>query len=270
MGGDGGNRYQEGAYTEQVIIGTPGRVCDMMMRGLIHAPDVKILVIDEADEVLSSGFRKQVKGIIGCLSQQCQIVLSSATIPQEMTALVDNILRKEHVKILVKDEELTLDEISQYYVALDDYSKTDILFDIYQHMSIGQCMIYCNKKYRADELKAHFDQANYAAGILHGDMMQNDRKNVMSEFRKGFLRVLITTDVMARGIDVQQVSLVINYDMPKYTQTYIHRIGRSGRFGRTGVAINFVTKKEKNMIHFIEKTFNTVIKPLPQDLRQLI
>ncbi len=270
VGGDGGNRYQEGAFTEQVIIGTPGRVCDMMMKGLIHAPDVKILVIDEADEVLSSGFRKQVRGIISCLSQQCQIVLSSATIPQEMTALVDNILRKDHVKILVKDEELTLDEISQYYVALDEYTKTEILFQIYQHMSIGQCIIYCNKKYRADELKAHFDEARFPAGILHGDMMQNDRKNVMNEFRKGFLRVLITTDVMARGIDVQQVSLVINYDMPKYSQTYIHRIGRSGRFGRTGVAINFVTKKEKNIIHYIEKTFNTVIRPLPQDLRNII
>lgn len=272
IGGDGGhgNRYQEGAFTEQVIIGTPGRVCDMMMKGFIHAPDVKILVIDEADEVLSVGFRKQVKGIISCLSQQCQIVLSSATIPAEMKAIVDNILRKDHVEILVKDEELTLEEISQYYVALDEYTKTEILFDIYQHMSIGQCIIYCNKKYRADELKHHFDQANYSAGILHGDMMHSERKNVMSEFRKGHLRVLITTDVMARGIDVQQVSLVINYDMPKYTQTYIHRIGRSGRFGRTGVAINFVTKKEKNMIHFIEKTFETVIKPLPQDLRQII
>ncbi len=270
VGGDGGNRYQDGAFTEQVIIGTPGRVCDMMMKGIIHAPDVKILVIDEADEVLSSGFRKQVKGIIGCLSQQCQIVLSSATIPQEMTALVDNILRKDHVKILVKDEELTLDEISQYYVALDEYAKTEILFDIYSHMSIGQCIIYCNKKYRADELKGHFDQANYPAGILHGDMMQSERKTVMTNFRDGRLRVLITTDVMARGIDVQQVSLVINYDMPKYSQTYIHRIGRSGRFGRTGVAINFVTKKEKNIIHYIEKSYNTKIEPLPRDLSRLI
>jgi len=119
-------------------------------------------------------------------------------------------------------------------------------------------------------LKGHFDQANYPSGILHGDMMQSERKAVMTNFREGRLRVLITTDVMARGIDVQQVSLVINYDMPKYSQTYIHRIGRSGRFGRTGVAINFVTKKEKNIIHYIEKSYNTKIEPLPRDLSRLI
>lgn len=270
MGGDVSTRYYDGCMTEQVIIGTPGRVCDLLQKRIINADNIHLLIIDEADEVLSSGFRKQVKGIIQCLTKTCQIVLSSATIPPEMSSLLDKILREDRVQILVKDEELTLDEIRQYYVALDEYMKMEVMFDIYNYISIGQCIIYCNKKNRADELKSQFDQRGYPAGILHGDMMANERRGIMDSFRAGKLRILITTDVMARGIDVQQVSLVINFDMPKYSQTYIHRIGRSGRYGRTGVAINFVTKKEKNILNYIEKTFNTRILPLPQNLQELI
>jgi superfamily II DNA/RNA helicase len=270
MGGDLSTRYYDGPLTEQVIIGTPGRICDMMYRKMIAAEGVELLIIDEADEVLSSGFRKQVRGIIQSLSKNCQIVLSSATIPQEMSMLVDKILREDHVKILVKDEELTLDEIKQFYVALDDFMKVEVLFDIYQSISIGQCIIYCNTKERADKLKWEFDDKGYQAGILHGSMIAQERKTIMDAFRNGKFRILITTDVMARGIDVQEVSLVINFDMPKYSQTYIHRIGRSGRFGRTGVAINFVTRKEKSILNFIERQFHTRIAPLPQNLQHLI
>ncbi len=270
MGGDLSSRYYDGPISEQVVIGTPGRICDMLYRKMISAESVELLIIDEADEVLSSGFRKQVRGIIQSLTKNCQIVLSSATIPQEMSSLVDKILREDHVKILVKDEELTLEEIKQYYVALDDYMKVEVLFDIYQCISIGQCIIYCNTKERADKLKWEFDDRGYQAGILHGSMMAQERKQIMDAFRVGKFRILITTDVMARGIDVQEMSLVINFDMPKYSQTYIHRIGRTGRFGRTGVAINFVTRKEKSILNFIERQFHTRIAPLPQDLRTLI
>lgn len=270
MGGDLSSRYYDGPISEQVVIGTPGRICDMLYRKMISAESVELLIIDEADEVLSSGFRKQVRGIIQSLTKNCQIVLSSATIPEEMSSLVDKILREDHVKILVKDEELTLEEIKQYYVALDDYMKVEVLFDIYQCISIGQCIIYCNTKERADKLKWEFDDRGYQAGILHGSMMAQERKQIMDAFRVGKFRILITTDVMARGIDVQEMSLVINFDMPKYSQTYIHRIGRTGRFGRTGVAINFVTRKEKSILNFIERQFHTRIAPLPQDLRTLI
>ncbi len=270
MGGDLSTRYYDGPISEQVIIGTPGRICDMLYRKMIDAESVEMLIIDEADEVLSSGFRKQVRGIIQSLTKNCQIVLSSATIPQEMSSLVDKILREDHVKILVKDEELTLEEIKQYYVALDEYMKVEVLFDIYQNISIGQCIIYCNTKERADRLKWEFDERGYQAGILHGSMMAQERKQIMDAFRVGKFRILITTDVMARGIDVQEMSLVINFDMPKYSQTYIHRIGRTGRFGRTGVAINFVTRKEKSILNYIERQFHTRIAPLPQDLRTLI
>ncbi len=270
MGGDMTNRYSDGAISEQVVIGTPGRICDMLQRKTIDNTHLKLLIVDEADEILSSGFRRQIKGIIQNCGNNCQIVLSSATIPEEMTGLMDKILNNAHVKILVKDDELTLDEIKQYFVPLDESSKMEVLFDIYRYISIGQCIIYCNTKERADQLKYQFDEKGYSVGILHGGLIKQERKSVMDAFRTGRLRLLITTDVMARGIDVQEISLVINYDMPKYAQTYIHRIGRSGRFGRTGVAINFVTRKEKNIINYIEKQYDTKISHLPSDLAKLI
>lgn len=270
VGGDMSSRYMSNDTIQQIIVGTPGRVCDLIQKKIINSNDVKIFVVDEADEVLSSGFRKQLKYIIQNLSKACQIVLSSATIPQEMSLIVKNILREDYVSILVKNEELTLDEIKQFYVPLEEHQKMNCLLDIYRNMSIGQCIVYCNKKYRADELKKFLDENGYAAGINHGDLLPNERKEIMTQFRAGTIRILITTDLMARGIDVQAISLVINFDMPKYTQTYIHRIGRSGRYGREGAAINFVTRKEKNMLGYIERTFNTQIEQLPGDLRNII
>ncbi len=269
-GGDLSNRYMSSETNCQVIIGTPGRVCDLIQKNIINSRDIKLFIVDEADEVLSSGFRKQLKFIIGSLTKECQIVLSSATIPQEMTMIVKTVLREGYTTILVKNEELTLDEIKQYYVALEDYQKTEVLLDIYQNISIGQCIVYCNKKQKADEIKAFLQEKGYTVGVNHGDLMTNERRDIMEQFRLGKVRILITTDLLARGIDIQQISLVINYDMPKYTQTYIHRIGRSGRYGREGVAINFVTRREKNILGYIERTFKTHINHLPQDLRSII
>jgi superfamily II DNA/RNA helicase len=270
IGGDMSNRYMMDSLDYQVIVGTPGRICDLMSRNIIRSNEIQLLVIDEADEILSTGFQKQIKMIINRLNKECQIVLSSATIPPEMRSIIDNVLRRDYVSILVKDAELTLEEISQYYVPLDDYQKNETLVDIYNNMSVGQCIIYCNKKHRADELKHFLSERGFMAGVLHGDMLSNERREMMEFFRDGRVRILITTDVMARGIDVQQLTLVFNYDMPKYAQTYIHRIGRSGRFGRQGVAINFVTRKEKSIINYIERTFSTKIYPLPSNLKNLI
>lgn len=269
-GGDLTNRYMSSDIQSQVIVGTPGRVCDLIQKGIINSRDIKLFIVDEADEVLSSGFRKQLKYIISSLTKECQIVLSSATIPQEMNMIVKTVLREGYTSILVKNEELTLDEIKQYYVALEENHKMEVLLDIYRNISIGQCIVYCNRKQRADELKYFLQENGYTVGINHGDLMGPERKEIMNQFRKGKLRILITTDLLARGIDIQQISLVINFDMPKYTQTYIHRIGRSGRFGREGVAINFVTRREKNILGYIERTFNTHIHHLPQDLKGII
>ncbi len=269
-GGDLSNKYMSSDIQSQVVIGTPGRVCDLIQKGILNSRDIKLFIVDEADEVLSSGFRKQLKYIIGSLTKECQIVLSSATIPQEMNMIVKTVLREGYTSILVKNEELTLDEIKQYYVALEDFQKMEVLLDIYRNISIGQCIVYCNRKQKADEIRDFLQDNGYTVGVNHGDLMVSERKEIMDQFRIGKVRILITTDLLARGIDIQQISLVINYDMPKYTQTYIHRIGRSGRFGREGVAINFVTRREKNILGFIERTFKTHINHLPQDLKKII
>ena len=270
IGGDMQYKYSSDNIREQVIIGTPGRISDLINKDIINNSQIKLIIIDEADDVLSTSFRKQVKTIFRKIPPNGQVVLISATIPEEMESLFNNIFKPDYLSILVKDDELTLDGITQYYIHLDEQYKVDALIDLYKFVSIGQAIVYCNKKNRADELKYILMEKSFAVSVLHGDMIQKEREEIMAEFRTGKTRILITTDILSRGIDIQQVSLVINYDMPKYPQTYIHRIGRSGRFGRKGSAINFVTKKERNILSFIQKMYNTEISPLPQNVAEIL
>ena len=270
IGGDMQYKYSSDNVKEQVIIGTPGRISDLINKDIINNSQIKLIIIDEADDVLSTSFRKQVKTIFRKLPPESQVVLISATIPEEMESLFNNIFKPDYLSILVKDDELTLDGITQYYIHLDEQYKVDALIDLYKFVSIGQAIVYCNKKNRADELKYILMEKSFAVSVLHGDMIQKEREEIMAEFRTGKTRILITTDILSRGIDIQQVSLVINYDMPKYPQTYIHRIGRSGRFGRKGSAINFVTKKERNILSFIQKMYNTEILPLPYNVADIL
>jgi translation initiation factor 4A len=270
IGGDMQYKYNSDNIKEQVIIGTPGRISDLINKEIINSEQIKLIVIDEADDVLSTSFRKQVKKIFQKIPKESQVILVSATIPPEMASLFDNILKPDYISILVKDDELTLDGIIQYYINLDENYKLDALIDLYKFVSIGQAIVYCNKKQKADELKYSLLEQNFSVSLLHGDMIQKERDEIMTEFRTGKTRILITTDILSRGIDIQQVSLVINYDMPKYPQTYIHRIGRSGRFGRKGSAINFVTKKERNILSFIKKMYNTDIQPLPSNVSDIL
>lgn len=270
IGGDMQFKYNSDNITDHVIIGTPGRVSDLVGKGIINNETIKLIILDEADDVLSSAFRKQVKKVFLKLSPETQVILVSATIPPEMSSLFNVILKPDYLSILVKDDELTLDGIVQYYVHLDEQYKLDTLIDLYKFISVGQAIIYCNTKNKADELKLSLVDKSFSVSMLHGDMIQKEREDIMKQFRSGSTRILITTDILARGIDIQQVSLVINYDMPKYPQTYIHRIGRSGRFGRKGVAINFVTKREKNILDFIQKMYNTEILSLPSNVSELL
>jgi translation initiation factor 4A len=270
IGGDMQYKYSSDNIKEQVIIGTPGRISDLVNKSIIKSEHIKMIIIDEADDVLSVSFRKQVKRIFQNIPKESQVVLISATIPPEMSELFDDLLKPEYLSILVKDDELTLDGIQQYYIHIDEQYKLDALIDLYKYISIGQAIVYCNKKYKADELKYALLEKSFAVSVLHGDMLQKEREEIMKEFRVGQTRILITTDILARGIDIQQVSLVINYDMPKYPQTYIHRIGRSGRFGRKGTAINFVVKRERNILSFIEKIYNTQIVTLPMNVADLL
>jgi translation initiation factor 4A len=271
IGGDMQYKYNfDNNIKDHVIIGTPGRISDLVNKNIIKSNSIKMIIVDEADDVLSSSFRKQIDKIFANIPNDKQVILISATIPDEMSSLFNFIFKPNYLSILVKDDELTLDGIVQYYINIDEEYKLDALTDLYKYVSIGQAIVYCNKRNKADELCNVLIDNNFAVSILHGDMIQKEREDVMTVFRTGKTRILITTDILARGIDVQQVSLVINYDMPKYPETYIHRIGRSGRFGRKGTAINFVTKKERNILNFIQKMYNTEILLLPNNVQDLL
>ncbi len=270
IGGDMSNKYMAGTIRNEVIIGTPGRIGDMIKRRYLDTSQIQLIIIDEADEVLSSGFQKQVSMIFRSIANEnYQTVLISATIPEEMSELIKYILRKDHISILVKDDELTLDGIKQYYADIGENYKMNALMDVLNNVSISQGVIYCNKKQKADEIRRELMDNNFKCDVLHSDLLPKERKAVLNDFISGSTRILVTTDVMARGIDVQQISVVINYDMPKHPQTYIHRIGRSGRYGRKGLAINFVGHNEMPILSNIQKTYSTHILYLPRNLQEL-
>jgi len=249
----------------QVIVGTPGRVLDMLNKKIIKLDYLKIFILDEADEMLSRGFLENIKQVFPFIPTTSQIALFSATMPLDIIEISKQFLNKA-VKILVKNEQLTLEGIRQYYVPLKKEWKLEILLNLYKMMEIAQAIIYANSKKAVDYLTEEMTKKNFVISSIHSDLPMNEREKVMREFRTGATRVLITTDLLARGIDVYQVSLVINYDLPRQKETYIHRIGRSGRFGRKGTAINFVTPEDKEELEQLQKFYNTTIEELPSDL----
>jgi superfamily II DNA/RNA helicase len=267
VGGEMQNRYTDNRFNEHVIIGTPGRICDLLNRNIINGSTIKAIVIDEADDVLSSSFKKQVKRIFQNCNNEAQVILLSATIPEDMVSIFPHIMKPNYISIYVRDDEISLEGIKQYYVGnMNEHDKFPTLLEIYKVFSICQAIVYCNKKQKADELKYYLTENNYSVLVLHGDMSTEERKDVMIDFRNGKYRILITTDVLARGIDIQQVSLVINYDMPKCPETFIHRSGRGGRQGRKGLTINFVTKRDRQIFYLIEKTYSIKIEHLPESI----
>lgn len=253
----------------QIVVGTPGRIGDLLRKQFLHSDYLKLLVVDEADEMLTRGFKEQFAEILSKVPGDVQIALFSATMPEEMIKVSSEFMR-DPVRILVKNEELTLDGIKQYYLAMERESdKFANLIEIYQNIEIQQCMMYCNSKKRVEELSDKLKKAGFVVSSMHGEMDQQQRDLVMREFRTGASRVLISTDLLARGIDIQQVSLVINYDLPFKKEQYIHRIGRTGRFGRKGACINFVTTLDYKLLVEIEKFYNTEIKEIPSDLAKI-
>lgn len=255
-----------------IIIGTPGRVFDMINSDAINSKDIKMFVLDEADEMLDDyGFQDIVYDIMCKLdNNNIQIGLFSATMPPKALKLTEKFMRNP-VKIIVKAEQLTLEGIRQFYVNVDeDKYKFETLCDLYSHISIGTCVIFCNSQYRVDELADNMMKKDFSVKCIHGSVDPLLRKSIMSDFRSGKFKVLITTDLLSRGIDVQHVSIVINYDIPKNTESYLHRIGRSGRFGRKGVAINFVAHNDVNHLRDIEVFYNTQIEELPVSLNSII
>jgi len=257
-------------YGVHVVSGTPGRVFDMIRRQNLRTRNIKTLILDEADEMLSKGFKEQIYDIYRYLPPATQVILISATMPHEVLEMTTKFM-SDPVRVLVKRDELTLEGIKQFFVAVErEEWKLDTLCDLYDTLTITQAVIFVNTKHKADYLTEQMRDKNFTVSCMHGDMPQKEREAIMAEFRNGDSRVLIVTDVWARGLDVQQVSLVINYDLPNNRENYIHRIGRSGRYGRKGVAINFVKSDDIRILRDIEQYYSTQIDEMPMNVADLI
>lgn len=253
-----------------IVSGTPGRVYHMIQERHLSTRKIKMLVLDEADEMLNAGFKTQVYDIYRYLPPGTQIVLVSATLPHEVLEMTTKFMNNPF-RVLVKRDELTLEGIKQFFVAVErEQWKFDTLTDLYDTLTITQAVIFCNTKAKVEWLAQKMQEANFTVSKMQGDMPQKERDEIMEQFRTGQSRVLISTDLWGRGLDVQQVSLVINYDLPNSRELYIHRIGRSGRFGRKGVAINFVKNDDIRILRDIEQYYSTQIDEMPMNVADLI
>lgn len=246
-----------------IIVGSTGRVLDMIQRKHINVRTIKLFILDEADEMLSKGFKDKIYDIFQYFNESIQVVLFSATMPPEMLKLTEKFMN-DPIKITMKAEQLSLECIEQYFVALrNDHAKYDTLKDIFSIISVNQCIIYCNSVNRVIELADAMTHDGFSVCSIHSSMDKVEREKTFYNFRNGGYRVLISSNVTARGIDIQQVSTVINFDIPKCHNTYLHRIGRSGRWGRKGLAINFITRNDIPTMKKIENHYQINIKELP-------
>jgi ATP-dependent RNA helicase len=253
-----------------IVSGTPGRVFHMIQDRHFSTRRIKMIVLDEADELLNRGFKDQIYDIYRYLPPGTQVVLVSATLPNEVLEMTHKFMTNPF-RVLVKRDELTLEGIKQFFVAVEkEQWKFDTLCDLYDTLTITQAVIFCNTKQKVDWLTEKMREANFTVVSMHGDMPQKERETIMTSFRAGQARVLISTDLWGRGLDVQQVSLVICYDLPNSRELYIHRIGRSGRFGRKGVAINFVKSDDIRILRDIEQYYSTQIDEMPMNVADLI
>ena len=249
--------------TPHIIVGTPGRIHDMIRRKYINTNSLEMLIVDEADEMLSHGFKSQMYKIFQFIPENIQVSLFSATMPTELEELSKAFMRNP-IKILVKKEQLTLQGISQYFINIqNDLQKYETLKDLFGAISMSQAIIYCNSVKRVDDLEEAMREDDFPVKKIHGKMPETERKEIFKQFKNGGARVLITSDLFARGIDVQQVNIVINFDIPKSEHTYLHRIGRSGRWGRKGIAINFQSKHDISKLKRIEDYYSTQIEEMP-------
>lgn len=256
--------------TYHIIIGCTGRVYDMLRRELINNNTVHTLIIDEADEMLSFGFQNQVRSIFEYMDSDVQVALFSATMPGEIMEVTKQFM-VDPIKILIKSEELNLKGISQFKLQVrNDKDKYDTIKDIFDSVSISQCIIYSNSVRRVFDLYEAMKEDGYPVIYIHSNMKREERQENFREFSTGKYRVLISSDLTSRGIDIQQVAIVINFDIPNNKHTYLHRIGRSGRWGRKGLAINFITKRDQYALKHIEDWYNISIDELPSDFMKYV
>ncbi|MBU3093111.1 DEAD/DEAH box helicase [Clostridium sp. CM028] len=235
-----------------VVVGTPGRIIDHLEKGTFDTSNVKYLVIDEADEMLNMGFVDQIETIIGGLSKERVTMLLSATMPKDIETLCNNYM-KDPIYIEIEDQNKLKSNICQERYNVDELDKIDLLRDITIVENPDSCIIFCNTKLKVDAVYNKLANLEYTCKKIHGGMEQIDRLRVMNDFKKGYFRYLVATDVAARGIDIDSISLVVNYDIPGDKESYVHRIGRTGRIGKTGHAITFVTRNESRFLNDIHQ-----------------
>ncbi|KAF7284573.1 ATP-dependent RNA helicase me31b [Rhynchophorus ferrugineus] len=246
----------------QVIIATPGRILDLMEKGVATMDQCKILVLDEADKLLSQDFKGMLDTVIKNLPQERQILLFSATFPLTVEQFMKKHLKDPYEINLM--EELTLKGVTQYYAFVQERQKVHCLNTLFSKLQINQSIIFCNSTQRVELLAKKITELGYCCYYIHAKMAQAHRNRVFHDFRAGLCRNLVCSDLFTRGIDVQAVNVVINFDFPKMAETYLHRIGRSGRFGHLGIAINLITYDDRFALHRIEQELGTEIKPIPK------
>ncbi len=243
----------------QVIVGTPGRVMDHMRRHTLKMDQVKMVVLDEADEMLNMGFREDIETILQGIPSEHQTALFSATMPKPILEITHT-YQKDAVYLKMIQQELTIDLVKQYFYRVTNEIKVEVTCRLLDYHGIKRSLIFCNTKRQVDELNEILKNRGYAAEGLHGDLSQSQRDTVMNRFRSGNLEILIATDVAARGIDVDDVEAVINYDLPQDIEYYVHRIGRTGRAGREGRSFSLVCNREMFRLREIEKVCHTTVE----------
>lgn len=255
----------------QFVVGTPGRIYDLVNRNALDRSEIRVLVMDEADQMLEDLFYKQVMCILEKgFPEKTRVVLFSATMPEQVIEVANKILN-DPVRILIPPDSVRLDGIQQFYINLDrEDHKFECICDLYKNLNISQAVIFCNKRQKAEVLAEKMSAQGYPVTCLHGELEKPERTRRMKQFIAGQTRVMIATDIIARGIDVQQISLVINYELPTNRENYVHRIGRAGRYGRKGTTINLLLPEEESMMTDICEHYTMKVTNLPEDISKLL
>ena len=254
----------------QIIVATPGRLIDHLKRKTVKIKDLKILVLDEADEMLNMGFKEDLDVILETAPSDRQTVLFSATMPEEIINIANKYQKENPCHIKVTKDELTVNTVKQYYLEVKLPNRIETIERLIDANKYKLCMIFCNTKKKVDEISAELRQHKYSADALHGDMKQMQRDRVMSRFKKGITGILVATDVAARGIDVDDVDAVFNYEIPEDFEYYVHRIGRTGRANKEGISYTFVSGREvKKLKELMKYTKGTISLITPPSLKEV-
>src|SRR5262249_32995990 len=264
----GGQRFRQQLALMQkgvhIAVGSPGRVLDHLSRGTLSLASVRYVVLDEADRMLDIGFRPHIEKILRRCPKQRQTLLLSATLPAPVLRLAQRYMI-DPVHINLSPVKVTVENIRQSYITVDEGRKFDLLLEVIDREQPTQCIIFCQRKRTADDLYADLREEHKRVAVMHGDLDQSDRNRIMQAFREGKITYLVATDVVGRGIDVTNISHIINYDIPEDPEQYVHRIGRTGRMGADGVAIAFVTPEQGKQLTAIEAFINKQLDRLASD-----